>query len=77
MDSGGALYFYYYCITIGQYSEVIFVSNSAMQCGGAMYCDRHSDVILEGPVTFTSNTAEQGGAVCVSQSIMEFVNNSV
>jgi len=54
MDSGGALYFYYYCITIGQYSEVMFVSNSAMQCGGAMYCDRHSDVTIEGPVTFTS-----------------------
>jgi len=42
-----------------------------------MYSDRHSDVTLEGPVTFTMNTAECGGAVCVAQSIMKFANNSV
>ena len=44
-----------------------------------MHCDRHSIVTLEGniPVTFTSNAAEYGGAVCVSQSIMKFANNSV
>ena len=44
-----------------------------------MHCDRHSVVTLEGniPVTFTSNAAEYGGAVCVSQSIMKFANNSV
>jgi len=76
-NDGGALYSYDHCkITIGQYSEVIFVDNSAMQCGGAMYCDRHSDVTLEGTVTFTSNIAKHGGAVCVSQSIMKFTNNS-
>ena len=66
-SDGGALYSYDHCnITIRQYSEVMFVSNSAMHCGGAMYFDLHSDVALEGPMTFTSNTAEHGGAVCLS-----------
>ena len=79
-SDGGALCSNDYCnITIRQYSEVTFVKNSAMQYGGAMYCDRHSDVTLEGdiPVTFTSNTAKHGGAVCISQSIIKFVNNFV
>ena len=79
-SGGGALYSYNHCnITIRQYSEVMFDKNSAMEYGGAMCCDRHSDVTLEGniPVTFTSNTAENGGAVCVSQSVMKFANNSV
>jgi len=68
-------------ITIRQYWEVMFVNTSAMQYGGAMYCDHHSDVTLEGyipgPVTFIGNAAEHGGAICVSQSIMKFANNSV
>jgi len=55
----------------------MFVNNSAVQFGGAMYCDRHSDVTLEGTVTFTRNTAEHGGAVCALQSIIKFTNNSV
>ena len=79
-SGGGALYSYDHCnITIRQYSEVMFIKNSAVQYGGAMYCDHHSDVTLEGniPVIFTGNTAEHGGAVCVSQSIMKFANNSV
>ena len=77
---GGALYSYDHCsITIRQYSEVMFDTNSTMHYGGAMCCDRHSDVTLEGniPVTFTNNTAEHGGAVCVSQSVIKFANNSL
>ena len=71
-SDGGALYSNGHCnITIGQYSKVMFVSNSAMQYGGAIYCDRHSDATLK------SNTAEHGGAVCASQSIIKLANNSV
>ena len=77
-SDGGALYSDDHCnITIGQLSEVTFVGNSAMQCGGAMYCDRYSYVTLAGPVTFKSNTAEHGGAMCVSKSIMKFAKKSV
>jgi len=47
-----------------------------MQCGGAVYCDHYLDVTLEGTVTFTTNTAEHGGAVCIAQSIIKFVINS-
>ena len=69
---GGALYSYDHCnITLGKYSIVTFVSNSAMQCGGAVYCGHHFDVTLEGTVTFTTSTAEHGGAVCVAQSIIK------
>jgi len=42
-----------------------------------MYCDHHSDVTLEGPMTFMSNTDEHGGAVCVLKSIIKFANDSV
>ena len=77
-SDGGALYSYDHCkIMIGQHCEVMFAGNNAMQYGGAMYCDHDSDIILEGKVTFTSNTAEHGGAVCISQSIMKFANKSV
>ena len=48
-----------------------------MQCGGAVYCDHHFDVTLEGTVTFTANTAEHGGTVCIAQSIIKFVTISV
>ena len=74
---GGALYFYDHCnITLVKYSVVTFFSNSALQCGGAVYCGHHSDVRLEETVTFTTNTAEHGRAVCVAQSIIKFVTNS-
>ncbi|XP_065908921.1 uncharacterized protein [Dysidea avara] len=79
-SGGGVLHSYHHCnIAIKQYSEVMFIENSAIRYGGAMYCDHHSDVTLEGniPVIFTSNTAEHGGAVCISQSILKFANNSV
>jgi len=56
----------------------MLAKNGVMQYSGAMYCDRHSDVTLEGNITmtFTSNIAEHGGAVCVSQLIIWFANNS-
>jgi len=54
----------------------MFVNNSAMQYCVAMCCNRHSDVTLEGPVAFTNNTAEHGGAVCVSQSVINLENTS-
>ena len=46
----------------------LFVSNNALQCGGAM----HSGVTIKGPMTFTSNAAEYGRAVCVSESPVMF-----
>ena len=52
--------------------------NKAGHDGGAVYCNDHSDIALEAyvRVTFTNNTAENGGAIAILQSNLTFRMNS-
>jgi len=59
-------------------SIITLYHNIAGQNGGAMYCNDYSDLTLEGNVlvTFTNNTAEDGGAISIVQSNLTFRINS-
>jgi hypothetical protein len=62
MYFGGAIYTVYGRVSISGIS--LLKQNTALRDGGAMFA-LGTDVVLNGTITFTSNTAQNGGAVCL------------
>ncbi|XP_065896048.1 probable outer membrane protein pmp20 [Dysidea avara] len=76
---GGAIYSYDNCnITISNKSEVFLSGNRVGEYGGGIHCEGQSDITLEGNVSiqFINNSAQQGGAVYISQSCINFSEDS-
>jgi len=56
-----------------------FETNEAVIAGGALVCQLYSHVLFEenATVDFMNNKAKDGGAICIQQSIMEFMMSSL
>ena len=62
---GGGIYSVYGRVDIGANTQ--FAHNTAQSDGGAMFA-LGTDIVLNSTITFISNTAQNGGAVCLKSS---------
>ena len=79
-ENGGAVYGLNSDLLLNDMSVLAFTNNKALNKGGALYFVSDSDVSFQGhnlsSSYFTNNTAENGGAVFISHSSINFGQNT-